>query len=250
MTWDSSVAIPADGGGRISFWCYYNIGNGYEEGAFEYSPNGGSDWYYLQTFCRNDPTWRRSIHELDEWQGETLMFRWHTQGNCDMYVDDIMLEAWDGNEFVDLSISGPSYDFVGHPGGNYWFRAMALDEDFGWSWASEVEDASISTGIGGEEGSCVSQVTGLGCAIPNPVRGHAVFAVELTEADAPFAEIMIFDLSGRIVAELSKGDLGSGSHSVQWDCRDNSGHSVPAGTYICRLSSPGVTQNRMLIVLK
>ncbi len=52
MTWDSYVTIPADGGGRISFWCYYNIDNGWEEGAFEYSPNSGTDWYYLQTFCR------------------------------------------------------------------------------------------------------------------------------------------------------------------------------------------------------
>jgi hypothetical protein len=251
MTWDSSVAIPAVGGGRISFWCYFNIPSGSQQGSFEYSPDGGANWYYLQTFTRNDPTWRRSIHELDEWQGETLMFRWHTQGSsCSMFVDDIMIEAWDGNEFVDLSISGTSYDFVGHPGGNYWFRAMALDPDFGWSWASEVEDAVVGVGIEGESGTGVIEITRLVGAAPNPARGSVCFSVDIAEVDAPFTDIMIFDLSGRIVAELAKGDLGSGSHSVLWNCCDSNGNPVPAGTYICRLTSPGVTQNRMIVVLR
>ncbi|MBN1433424.1 zinc carboxypeptidase, partial [Candidatus Fermentibacterales bacterium] len=149
MTWQGSAIIPATGGGRFSFWSYNSVPNGYCQGSFDYSPDGGANWHYLQTFTRIDPVWRFNIHELDEFQGQTVLFRWRTQGSSShLYIDDIRCEVWDENDFVDLDIPVSTYTFTGHAPGEFWYRAMALDEDFGWSWPSGPEQAIVEyTGV-------------------------------------------------------------------------------------------------------
>jgi len=52
MTWTETVQIPADGGGRLSFWSYFNIPDGSCQGSIEVSTDGGQNWFYLQTFGR------------------------------------------------------------------------------------------------------------------------------------------------------------------------------------------------------
>ena len=254
MTWQASATIPANGGGRFSFWSRNNVPNGYCQGSFEFSTDAGVNWYYLQTFTRIDPVWRFNIHELDEWQGETVHFRWQTQGSSsDLYIDDIVCEIWDSNSFVDLAIPASEYTFTGHSTGDYWFRAIALDPEFGWSWPSDPEHALVeSTGVEDQDEAETGEgPSWLGAPVPSPASGHVTIPLCICEEDVSGAEVRIFDLSGRVVTTLASGESAPGSRSITWSCTDDCGRPVASGIYYCRLEThSGTNEARSIVVIR
>ena len=68
-------------------------------------------------------------------------------------------------------------------------------------------------------------------ASPTPARRSVNFTLP---ASAGPGSVTIIDATGRIVRTLSAPAL-PGPRELQWDCLDNSGSPVPAGTYIYRL---------------
>ena len=48
-------------------------------------------------------------------------------------------------------------------------------------------------------------------------------------ASVKSAELAIFDVAGRRVSTLARGQQGAGSYSVQWDRRDERGRQVGRG---------------------
>lgn len=247
MTWTGTAAIPEDGGGRLSFWSYFNIPSGSCQGSIQVSTDGGENWFYLQTFTRVDQVWRLNIHELDEWQGETLSFRWETHGSSsDLYIDDIMVEVWEENQFVDLEVPTNSYTFDTHEGGDFWFRAVAMDPDFGPGWPSEAESAQI-TGTGVSQGQ-TSGTTVLGRFSPNPASSFALIPVTVSDAGEERVSLLVFDIAGRQVADLSAQVQSRGCHTVHWDLRDDGGAPVPGGIYYALLRAPDLSATRELVV--
>ncbi len=69
------------------------------------------------------------------------------------------------------------------------------------------------------------------------------------EADAPLAQrfvsLKIYDLLGKEVSTLVRGDLNPGSYSVQWDAS-----RLPSGVYFYRLSAGGFTETKRMLLLK
>ncbi|MCK4505934.1 MAG: hypothetical protein KAW14_09970 [Candidatus Aegiribacteria sp.] len=248
MTWTETVAIPENGGGRLSFWAYYDIPVGSCQGSIEVSDDGGDNWYYLQTFGRTDLNWRLSIHELDEWQGDTLSFRWETTGSAsDLYIDDIMVEVWEENEFVDLDIPVNSYTFTEHESGEFWYRVVTMDPDFGPSWPSDAVLAQINLGISPEVHP--SGHTSLGHISPNPVSGMACIPVTISSLDAGSADLAIYDLSGRRVVDISSQINTPGAHTAYWNCTDSNGTQVPGGLYFCVLEASHTRLTRRAVVV-
>jgi flagellar hook assembly protein FlgD len=45
----------------------------------------------------------------------------------------------------------------------------------------------------------------------------------------------VFDLRGRRVKELFRGELGRGPHAIRWDGTDHTGARLASGTYLVRL---------------
>jgi len=87
----------------------------------------------------------------------------------------------------------------------------------------------------------------LGPAIPNPARRglHFLVSVPADLAGEPL-EAMVFDPAGRRVRSLRLGPSGPGTLRLDWDLRDDSGVSVPAGSYWVRLragSAATLTRN-------
>jgi len=74
---------------------------------------------------------------------------------------------------------------------------------------------------------------------PNPFRAGT--RVEFTvDSDASEDVIVtVHDLSGRIVRELARGSWSPGTHTLDWNGMDASGHRVPAGIYFVRGSIGG-----------
>lgn len=248
ITWTETAIIPENGGGRLSFWAYYNIPNGSCQGSIEVSTDGGENWYYLQTFTRDDRTWRFNIHELDEWQGDTLSFRWETAGSSsDLFIDDTKIEIWQENDFIDLCVPVNSYTFATHESGEFWYRAVAMDPDFGPGWPSEAVMAQVtSTGI---SGSVVNPgITRLGHFSPNPASAQTLMPVTISFASAGLASLTVYDLAGRQVTDLSSQIEARGLNTVIWDCSDSRGNAVPGGIYFIVIDAPDLVQARKIVI--
>jgi hypothetical protein len=247
MTWTETAVIPENGGGRLSFWAYYNVPNGSCLGSIEVSTDGGANWYYLQTFTRNDPTWRLNIHELDEWQGDTLSFRWETTGSSsDLYIDDIKIEIWQENDFIDLNVPVSTYTFATHESGEFWYRTVAMDPDFGPGWPSDAVSAQV-TSAGVEEGSFPTGISRMGHFSPNPATAAASIPITISTAAAGSASLTLYDVTGRQIADISS-QLTAGLNNVLWDCHDDSGNRVPGGLYFIVLDAPDLRQTREIVV--
>ncbi|MCE5273402.1 Omp28-related outer membrane protein [bacterium] len=87
--------------------------------------------------------------------------------------------------------------------------------------------------------------------VPNPFNPSTVITFDIPGNDKPGAvSLKVYDLRARLVKVLAQGVLEPGRHTVFWDGRDESGSQLPSGVYLCRLTAPGWTQSRKMVLLK
>jgi flagellar hook assembly protein FlgD len=60
----------------------------------------------------------------------------------------------------------------------------------------------------------------------------------------------VYDVRGRLVAELVDGNLPAGTHEVVWEGRNLNGTLLASGTYFFRLTCGGETSVRKMLMLK
>jgi hypothetical protein len=91
-------------------------------------------------------------------------------------------------------------------------------------------------------------------AWPMPYRGG-----ELTLSFATFsglgggagpAEVGIYDLKGRLVRMVARGDYDAGYQTTIWDGRDETGREVSSGVYFVRAVSAGKDNQMKLVVVR
>jgi hypothetical protein len=113
-----------------------------------------------------------------------------------------------------------------------------LMEQAEWSWqATSTADEVVSGRL----------VTTLKC-FPNPIRSHTSIDFALSRPAA--IRLAIYDLAGRRLATLGKGEFAAGRHRVEWKGVDEHGSSMAAGVYWCRLESPAGTTTRRMVLLR
>jgi len=83
---------------------------------------------------------------------------------------------------------------------------------------------------------------------PNPFN-PATKIVFRIDRDAQ-TSLRVFDVRGRLVRTLVDSYLGAGQRTVEWDGRDDSGHSVASGTYYMRLEGGGSYASKTINLLK
>jgi hypothetical protein len=72
-------------------------------------------------------------------------------------------------------------------------------------------------------------------AYPNPSSDNVIIRCRIP--DRANAELLIWDISGRIVRRIGVRPSDSELAEVSWDGTDGSGNRLPSGTYFCRLKS-------------
>ncbi|NLP06274.1 PQQ-binding-like beta-propeller repeat protein [Candidatus Fermentibacteria bacterium] len=95
------------------------------------------------------------------------------------------------------------------------------------------------TGAGGG----AAEPEGLIRIYPNPSCGSVIVTVPDEDAAVP---LLVFDLSGRLVASLGSGEPSGGLRAFRWDGMDRDGEPVPPGAYIVRAASPGGFSGRIV----
>lgn len=106
--------------------------------------------------------------------------------------------------------------------------------------------ASATASLGGSAGA-PSRAALLG-HWPNPVREGARISFALP-AGARDASLDLFDAAGRRVRALGV-NWAAGTHTVEWDGRDDAGAKVRAGCYWYRLRAGDVKLSRRLVVVR
>ena len=69
---------------------------------------------------------------------------------------------------------------------------------------------------------------------PNPFNPSTTISFTLPVSGR--ATLTVYDITGRKMRELLSGSLSTGSHSVQWDGKDEHGAPAASGVYLARLS--------------
>jgi flagellar hook assembly protein FlgD len=62
--------------------------------------------------------------------------------------------------------------------------------------------------------------------------------------------MQIYDITGRLVKNLSDMEQDAGSHIVEWSGKDNSGHKVASGIYFLKFTAGAYTNTVKMMLLK
>ena len=134
---------------------------------------------------------------------------------------------------LDVLCLGACYarDLDAEPGATYWYRF-----ELTLSGGAPVVFGPYAVTISAELAARVALRV-----MPNPVRDGARIDMRLVlrPGDGPVpAHAVLVDLQGRTARTLFRGTLPSGTTSLRWDGRGEGGHSLAAGAYFLRLSTP------------
>jgi hypothetical protein len=91
-------------------------------------------------------------------------------------------------------------------------------------------------------------VTALHPNSPNPFNPSTTVAFDLAQDGR--VQVRIYDMRGSLVTTLTNENLPAGHHTVRWNGRDQSGRGVASGTYLLRMTAPGVELRRRMMLLK
>jgi hypothetical protein len=179
------------------------------------------------------------------------------------------------NDFDVMGASGPSlvqmsYNTASDPNGAVVSKQTAVSGGTasaiiaGFSFASIVDDElngvsdraehlakiMVLMGHGVGPATPVGPVTrsSLSQNYPNPFNPQTTIAFSITTRG--HVELNVYDVGGRLVRELADEVRAAGAHTVAWDGRDGNGSLVASGVYFYRLSSPGFSQTKKMVLLK
>ncbi|MEZ4649425.1 MAG: FlgD immunoglobulin-like domain containing protein [Candidatus Eisenbacteria bacterium] len=134
---------------------------------------------------------------------------------------------------------------------NVRFRFQACDTGSDTLLETAIDDFVIS-GVGQDPSDApdvtIPARTQLLPNRPNPFREGTVLRYQLATSGS--VRLAVYDASGRQVRSLVSGTQTAGSHSIEWDGRNDSGTVLPAGVYLDRLETEGTTSERKMLRMK
>ncbi|MCE5270250.1 carboxypeptidase regulatory-like domain-containing protein [bacterium] len=83
---------------------------------------------------------------------------------------------------------------------------------------------------------------------PNPFNPSTTIQYDLPQAG--HVQIKVFDIRGRVVATLVNREETAGSHTVQWNGREDSGRALSSGVYFYRMETASFNRTRKMVLLK
>jgi M6 family metalloprotease-like protein len=83
---------------------------------------------------------------------------------------------------------------------------------------------------------------------PNPFYPETTISYTLPAKGQVCLEI--YNSKGQLVRHLLNEPQAKGEHSITWNAKDNNGHSVASGLYLCRITSGGKHESRKMLLLK
>jgi carboxypeptidase T len=143
--------VPITTGMKLSFWCWYNTENNFDDAFVEVSTDG-RDYKVLDIFTGSSGSWQYKEYDISNYSGESLFirFRYTTDTGTlqeGFYVDDITPVAnVDTVTTLSSSIADHFYDVTGKANGTYYYRVKGHNSARGWCDFSTLEQVIVSLG--------------------------------------------------------------------------------------------------------
>jgi hypothetical protein len=263
---------------ELSFWTRYDLEAGFDFVYLDVSVGGGA-WVQKDVFSGTNLDWTRKRYDFSAYTDETVevRFRFSSDGGLTLegfYFDDVsmaeqtsdigsvafsgeaaddgILLSWrpdnpaeitgvnllreDGDRYVRLNeipLTGGRYlDLDAAPGKSYRYELEALGSDGSRNVFGPIEVSG--SGIG-------ARFTRLDPCYPCPAG--AVATVPFTLAADGSVRIDVYDLAGRLVQTVVRGEFAAGRHEVSWRT-----DGIANGVYIVRLTSGPTTATQRTVV--
>jgi hypothetical protein len=119
----------------------------------------------------------------------------------------------------------------------------------------EGEDCAILIGSqGGPQGGIevpISKIFTLSQSAPNPfLVSNQATVIQYELAQPGGVTLEVYDLTGRLVRTLVKGEQNPGTHSITWDGKGSNGEEVASGLFFYRLKSGEFTSTKKMILIR
>jgi len=188
-----------------------------------------------------------SLTLVRTWMGRLLRY----------LLSDVTAFTYDKTDYVTVS-DGPlncgmsKYDIqIDRYGADFRFYAPNLDEVYYREWQVPVvsQDGYLtrdpSSGVGGRpQNGFHFRAT----AHPNPFNPSTAITVDLEQRAEVRASI--YDVSGKHVKSVWRGELPRGATTFEWDGADDSGVFVASGVYFLKVNSRGLSRTLKLVIVK
>jgi hypothetical protein len=131
---------------------------------------------------------------------------------------------------------------------------MALGFDFGSVSPAVPETVTVVTRL------TASSPSGVPLGSPLPPRGElrilsrvpfeGTLRLEMVLASGGRFSLDVFNLAGRRVRTLDRGDMPAGRRLVSWDGRLESGRNAPSGVYFIKLHTEAGSLMKRVVLLR
>lgn len=84
-------------------------------------------------------------------------------------------------------------------------------------------------------------------AYPNPFASNTNTNIEVSIKEGETGSVTIYNVLGQVVKTFS---VHYGTHTINWNGRDNRGNACGSGIYFYNLSTPSINQTKKLVIVK
>lgn len=200
------------------------------------SSNGGSDWSF-----RGYNYFGKGLEHILPFD-EQRAYCWFTLGGTD--PTRVMLSyTFDGGITNHTLLELTTEDFRG------W--GMDGTRDVVWTVGSNGKIIRYFNNPVGIEPGRVLRPTAVIVSqnVPNPFNGSTSISFELSGTSK--IELLVFDVTGRIVSTLASGMMPAGNHTVMWDgTAEKTGKGVSSGVYLCVLKAGNSINSKKMLMLR
>ncbi|MFZ1684549.1 MAG: T9SS type A sorting domain-containing protein, partial [Candidatus Zixiibacteriota bacterium] len=110
------------------------------------------------------------------------------------------------------------------------------------------ENSALAVTVSSPAAEMIPGQYALGQNYPNPFNPTTQISYDLPVAG--YARLEIFNLLGRRVAVIVDAFQQAGSHTVEWNSKDDAGHAVSSGIYLYRLTVNDYSSTRKMLLMK
>ena len=83
---------------------------------------------------------------------------------------------------------------------------------------------------------------------PNPFSSQTIFQYDVAEATS--VKIYIYNTLGQLVKTIDRGDNGIGTHTVEWDGKNEDGDTLSSGVYFYQLRTKDFNKTMKMLLVK
>ena len=201
-----------------------------------YPPTGNGVWYYHDTANHRFIIEWDSVHYFnprEQWDKfEVILYDTTvTDGDCEFEFQYLA-----SNYNTSCTVGEQDYTF------SRWIQVVYNGSYHRGAAPLAPGRAILFTSIGPQVGVSESEVSGSGIptrlaigVVPNPLTKGGVIRWQMPVKGR--MQLMVYDMAGRAIRTLVKGEIAAGYYQAVWDGTDDAGRQVANGIYIFRLQS-------------